>query len=249
MLRRLERLGGDAVLLADQTEQQVLGADVVLVEHARFFLGVDDDPARLLGESLEHVSRLPIATARAEPVGSISIVRSIPAGTDTTGGSATDEARKVPRNLSRRRLRVPTRMRRRAATPPGACAGRAARRGSRRESVSSMTSRSMPMPMPPAGGMPYSMRAQVVLVEPIASSSPASFAAICAAKRSRWSTGSMSSENALANSRPVMMSSKRSVSSGSPGFLRAQRRGLERVLGDERRLDRACARRASRTAR
>ena len=62
-VERLERLGGDAVLLADQTEQQVLGADVVLVEHARFFLRVDDDPSRLLGESLEH-GVLPIATAR-----------------------------------------------------------------------------------------------------------------------------------------------------------------------------------------
>jgi hypothetical protein len=57
--QRLEGLGGDAVLLADQPEQEVLGADVVLVEHARLFLGVDDHPARLLCEPLEHVPQSP----------------------------------------------------------------------------------------------------------------------------------------------------------------------------------------------
>ena len=35
---RLERLGGDAFALVDQPEQDVLGADVVVVEQARFFL-------------------------------------------------------------------------------------------------------------------------------------------------------------------------------------------------------------------
>jgi len=58
-VQRLERLGGDAVLLAYQTEKQVLGADVVLVEHARFFLGVHNDPTRLFGEAFEHEARPP----------------------------------------------------------------------------------------------------------------------------------------------------------------------------------------------
>ncbi len=45
-----QHLGGDAVVLAQQAEQQVLGADVVVVEVARFLDGVLDDllgPRRL----------------------------------------------------------------------------------------------------------------------------------------------------------------------------------------------------------
>jgi hypothetical protein len=51
---RLERLGGDALALVDEAEQDVLGADVVVVEHLRLFLGQDDDPTGSVGESLEH---------------------------------------------------------------------------------------------------------------------------------------------------------------------------------------------------
>jgi len=40
-------------------------------------------------------------------------------------------------------------------------------------------------------------------------------ASTCLRKRSAWSSGSFSSEKPLANSRPVMNSSKRSVISGS----------------------------------
>ena len=46
---------GHAVALAKQTEQDVLGADVVVVEHPRLFLGKDDDAPGTVGESLEHV--------------------------------------------------------------------------------------------------------------------------------------------------------------------------------------------------
>ena len=52
---RLERLGGDALALVDQAEQDVLGADVVVVEHPGLFLGQDDNPPRAVGESLEHL--------------------------------------------------------------------------------------------------------------------------------------------------------------------------------------------------
>ena len=51
----LERLGGDAFALVDQAEQDVLGADVGVVEQARFLLGEDDDPAGPVSESFEHV--------------------------------------------------------------------------------------------------------------------------------------------------------------------------------------------------
>ena len=55
----LERLGGDALALVDEPEQDVLGADVVVVEQARFLLGEDDDPAGPVGEAFEHVSPFP----------------------------------------------------------------------------------------------------------------------------------------------------------------------------------------------
>jgi hypothetical protein len=51
---RLERLRGDALTLVDQTEQDVLGADVVVVEQSCLFLGQHDDPASSVCEAFEH---------------------------------------------------------------------------------------------------------------------------------------------------------------------------------------------------
>ncbi len=51
----LQHLGGHALALADQPEEDVLGADVVVVEKARLLLGEHDDPAGPVSESLEHV--------------------------------------------------------------------------------------------------------------------------------------------------------------------------------------------------
>ena len=51
----LERLGGNALALVDEPEQDVLGPDVGVVEQARFLLGEDDHPASPVGESFEHV--------------------------------------------------------------------------------------------------------------------------------------------------------------------------------------------------
>src|SRR5690606_19414249 len=50
----LHRLRGDALALVDQPEQDVLGADVVVVEHPRFFLREDDHAASTVREPLEH---------------------------------------------------------------------------------------------------------------------------------------------------------------------------------------------------
>src|SRR3954465_4383711 len=50
----LQGLGRDALTLMDQPEQDVLGADVVVVEHPGLLLGQDDDAAGAVGESLEH---------------------------------------------------------------------------------------------------------------------------------------------------------------------------------------------------
>ncbi len=55
---RLESLGGDALTLVDETEQDVLGADVVVIEQPSFLLGQDDDPASSFCESLKHSSYL-----------------------------------------------------------------------------------------------------------------------------------------------------------------------------------------------
>ena len=51
----LERLGGDALPLVDQPEEDVLRPDVVVVEQAGLLLGEDDDPPGSIGEALEHV--------------------------------------------------------------------------------------------------------------------------------------------------------------------------------------------------
>jgi len=47
----------------DQTEQDVLCPDVVVVEHPGLFLGQDDNPSRSVGEPLEHA--LVLLTCRA----------------------------------------------------------------------------------------------------------------------------------------------------------------------------------------
>jgi hypothetical protein len=44
-----------ALFLAQQPQQQVLGADVVVVELPGLFLGMDDDPAGPCGEPFEHL--------------------------------------------------------------------------------------------------------------------------------------------------------------------------------------------------
>jgi hypothetical protein len=55
----LEHPRGETLLLAQQAEQDVLGADVVVLERARLFLGKNDDLPGPLCESLEHLSLLP----------------------------------------------------------------------------------------------------------------------------------------------------------------------------------------------
>src|SRR5205814_5001923 len=54
---RLQRPGRDTVALVDEAEQDVLGADVVVLKPAGFFLSQDHNPPGPVGKPLEH--RLP----------------------------------------------------------------------------------------------------------------------------------------------------------------------------------------------
>ena len=53
--QRLERLGRDTLALVDEAQEDVLGADVVVVEEPGFFLGQDDHSASPVGEPFEQV--------------------------------------------------------------------------------------------------------------------------------------------------------------------------------------------------
>jgi hypothetical protein len=54
-VERLEDTCGEPLLLAQQAEQDVLRADVVVLERARLVLGEDDDLAGSLGEAFEQL--------------------------------------------------------------------------------------------------------------------------------------------------------------------------------------------------
>src|SRR6202049_1854432 len=81
--------------------------------------------------------------------------------------------------------------------------------------VSSITSRSTPRPSPPAGGMPTSIASRKSSSIGGISESHAARSRASSSNRARWSIGSLSSLNALASSRPAMISSKRSTKRGS----------------------------------
>jgi hypothetical protein len=63
-LETLENACRDAFLLAQQAEQDVLGANVVVLQRTRFVLREDDDLTRALGEALEHASSLRLDAMR-----------------------------------------------------------------------------------------------------------------------------------------------------------------------------------------
>ena len=81
--------------------------------------------------------------------------------------------------------------------------------------VNNITSRSIPNPSPPIGGAPNSSAARKSSSSCIASTSPAAAASDCAVNRSRWITGSISSENPVPRSSPPMIRSHASIRSGS----------------------------------
>jgi hypothetical protein len=54
--QRLQRLGGYALALVDQAKQDVLRADVVVVERPGLFLRQDHNPPRPVGKPFEHLA-------------------------------------------------------------------------------------------------------------------------------------------------------------------------------------------------
>ena len=63
-----ERLGGDPLALVDEAEEDVLGADVVVIEEPRFFLGEDDNPAGSVSEAFEQLTPPPTTVVGADSV-------------------------------------------------------------------------------------------------------------------------------------------------------------------------------------
>ncbi len=53
--QRLKRLGGHALAFVDEAQEDVLGANVVVIEHPGFFLRQDNNPPRPVSEPLEHL--------------------------------------------------------------------------------------------------------------------------------------------------------------------------------------------------
>ena len=53
-VKGFESLGGNALTLANEPEQQVLSANVIVVQGLGLILGQDDDPTGPIGEPFEH---------------------------------------------------------------------------------------------------------------------------------------------------------------------------------------------------
>src|SRR5262249_25673710 len=63
-VERVEDACGQALLLAQKPEKDVLGADVVVLQGPGFVLGEDDHLAGPFSESFEHTIRCPLSLGR-----------------------------------------------------------------------------------------------------------------------------------------------------------------------------------------
>jgi hypothetical protein len=97
-VERLEDARGEALLLAEQAEQDVLGADVVVLERPRLLLGEDDHLAGSFCESLEHWEHRP-AEQRAEQQRQLHV-----AHTEVAGAQRGGEKEKRRRRERRQRV-------------------------------------------------------------------------------------------------------------------------------------------------
>jgi hypothetical protein len=62
-VERLEHACGEPLLLAEQAQQDVLGADVVVLQRAGLVLRKDDYLPRSLGEAFEQIASFPLRSA------------------------------------------------------------------------------------------------------------------------------------------------------------------------------------------
>ena len=88
--------------------------------------------------------------------------------------------------------------------------------------VKSITKRSIPIPIPPAGGIPYSKASTKSISISLASSLPSSLSFSWFSNLSYWSIGSLSSVNAFAYSLPIINNSNLWVNLGSFGSFLAK---------------------------
>ena len=65
--QRLQRLGRYPVVFMDEAQQDVLGTDVVVIQHPGFFLRQDYNPPRPVGEPLVHAELRPSRPRPAIP--------------------------------------------------------------------------------------------------------------------------------------------------------------------------------------
>src|SRR6185437_19034 len=192
----LQDARGKTLLLAQEPEQDVLRADVIVLERARLLLRENDHLPGPFCKSLEHGCFLPV---RAEPL----------RGCRTPCGPCRRLSRSLPTGPA-----APGR-------PQSRIAGKRTTSRIEERPVRSMTSRSIPRPTPPVGGMPCSNASRNSSSWGWASSSPASARRAWASKRARCSSGSVSSEKALAISMPPANASQRSARRSSSRWARA----------------------------
>ncbi len=152
-VERLEDAGGQALLLAQQAEQDVLGADVVVFQRASLFLGQDHYLTGSLSESLEQ--RLPLLTLSRSNAFCGRKYRRRPSMYREAPMCPLNDTESAHPALGPRLPLIAA-----FSTPFRALQERIAGKStiSRRlwAPVSIMTSRSIPSPTPPVGGIPYS---------------------------------------------------------------------------------------------
>ena len=152
-VERLEDAGSQALLLAQQPEQDVLGADVVVFQRASLFLGQDHYLTGSLSESLEQ--RLPLLTLLKVKRDLRSEVPETPFGYREAPMCPLNDTESAHPALGPRLpliagFSTPFRARQERI------AGKSTISRRLRAPVSIMTSRSIPSPTPPVGGIPYS---------------------------------------------------------------------------------------------
>ena len=168
-VERLEHARGETLLLAEQAEQDVLGADVVVLEDAGLLLGEDDHLAGPFGEALEHCCGLfcRVLRGRAVPESTFPLHRHLRQRDEDRWSPDLPESRVYQRPsvddlsglIRLSTLNAGSHSRRSTAAGGPAqvrIAGKSTTSRIELRPLRIITSRSMPTPMPPVGGIPCS---------------------------------------------------------------------------------------------